>query len=79
MGSTSSQGSRVDGPRPRPEGHGPGPAAAGVGRASIHSSFVSLAELQYIRTNEQGAEAAANLVELSTEEQDANPVVAEVA
>ena len=37
-------------------------AAAWLGRASIHSSFVSLTELQYIRTNEQGAESAAKLV-----------------
>ena len=37
-------------------------AAAWLGRVSIHSSFVSLTELQYIRTNEQGAESAASLV-----------------
>ena len=37
-------------------------AAAWLGRASLHSSFVSLTELQYIRTNEQGAESAAKLV-----------------
>ena len=36
-------------------------AAAWLGRASIHSSFVTLTELQYIRTNEQGAESAARL------------------
>lgn len=37
-------------------------AAAWLGRATLHSSFVSLTELQYIRTNEQGAESAAKLV-----------------
>ena len=37
-------------------------AAAWLGRASIHSSFVTLTELQYIRTNEQGAESAASLI-----------------
>ena len=37
-------------------------AAAWLGSASLHSSFVSLTELQYIRTNEQGAESAAKLV-----------------
>ena len=37
-------------------------AAAWLGRESIHSSFVSLTELQYVRTNEQGAESAARLV-----------------
>ena len=37
-------------------------AAAWLGRASVHSSFVSLTELQYIRTNEQGTESAAKLV-----------------
>ena len=37
-------------------------AAAWLGRASIRSSFVTLTELQYIRTNEQGAESAANLM-----------------
>ena len=37
-------------------------AAAWLGRGSIHSSFVSLTELQYVRTNEQGAESAARLV-----------------
>lgn len=37
-------------------------AAAWLGNTSIHSSFVSLTELQYIRTNEQGAESAAKLL-----------------
>lgn len=37
-------------------------AAAWLGRVAIHSSFVSLTELQYIRANEQGAESAASLV-----------------
>ena len=37
-------------------------AAAWLGRASLHSSFVCLTELQYIRTNEQGAESAAKFV-----------------
>jgi len=37
-------------------------AAAWLGNAFIHSSFVSLTELQYIRTNEQGADSAAKLV-----------------
>jgi predicted nucleic acid-binding protein len=37
-------------------------AAAWLGHGCIHASFVSLTELQYIRTNEQSAEAAAQLV-----------------
>ncbi len=37
-------------------------AAAWLGRVSLHASFVSLAELQYIRTQKQGAESAAGLI-----------------
>ncbi len=37
-------------------------ADAWLGQVSLHGSFVSLAELQYIRTNEQGAESAGKLV-----------------
>lgn len=37
-------------------------ADAWLGRVSVHGSFVSLTELQYIRTNEQGAESAAKLI-----------------
>ena len=37
-------------------------ASAWLGRVAIHSSFVSLTELQYIRTHEQGAESAARLI-----------------
>ncbi|HEY4984251.1 MAG TPA: PIN domain-containing protein [Verrucomicrobiae bacterium] len=37
-------------------------AAAWLGRVSLHASFVSLAELQYIRTNEQGTDSAEKLI-----------------
>ena len=37
-------------------------AAAWLGLVSLHASFVSLAELQYIRTNEQGADSAQKLI-----------------
>jgi predicted nucleic acid-binding protein len=37
-------------------------AGAWLGRVTVHSSFVSLTELEYIRTREQGSESAAALI-----------------
>ena len=37
-------------------------AEAWLARVTVHASFVSLAELEYIRTQEQGPESAAELI-----------------